>query len=284
MLSPWRSSRPLRRFLVAETPPRLVSAQWAALERLRARTAAVAAAQWVPGEKLPLDVVVSTVLAGQRAMVAQTDAGLSLAAGVVTRTDMSPLGIEADRLIGARARNGTSLETVYSRTAKVARQDGFARGVAHLRQNIYMDMQLAQRRAADAHVQADRRVTAWRRQTSGVGKTCGFCIAASTRIYHRGDLLPLHPSCRCTVAEIYVDSFQGNVLDRDRLNAVYEQTGFDTSRQALGRVRLDAADLPAGTPVEVVEEIRALDPFIRMDPELGPFLDGNRHDSAFALA
>lgn len=271
---------------MAETPPRLVSAQWAALERLRARTAAVAAAQWQAGSDLPLEAIVATVLAGQRAIVAQTDAGLSLAAGIATATEVTPLGIEADALIGARARNGTSLETVYSRTAKVAREDGFQRGVAHLRQSIYMDTQLAQRGAANAHAEADRRVTAWRRQTNQVsgGKTCGFCIAASTRLYHRGDLLPLHHYCRCSVVEIYVDSFQGPTLDRERLDAVYARTGHDASRQALGRIRMDAVDIPAAVDVETVKAIDALAPTIRMDPELGPYLDGARHDSSFVLA
>lgn len=272
---------------MADTPPRLVAAQWAALERIRARTAAVAVAQWAAaGSDLPLEAVVATVLAGQRAIVAQTDGGLSLAAGVATGTELGPLGIEADRLIGAKARNGTSLETTYSRSAKVARQDGFQRGVAHLRQNICMDTQLAQRGAANAHAEADRRVTAWRRQTNQVagGKTCGFCIAASTRVYHRGNLLPLHHFCRCSVVEIYVDSFQGNVLDRDRLNAVYARTGHDASRQALGRIRMDPADIPPGVDVETVKAIEELAPTIRMDAELGPYLDGARHDSSFVLA
>ncbi len=267
---------------MAETPQRLVRAQWAALERLRARTAAVAAAQWTAAGDMPLDAVVATVLAGQRAIVAQTDAGLSLAAGVVTDSELTPLGIEADRLIGARARNGTSLETVYSRSAKVAREDSFQRGLAHLRQSIYTDSQLAYRSAANAHAEADRRVTGWRRQTSpGAGAVCGLCIAASTRTYSRGDLLPIHAHCRCSVIEIYLDSFEGDVLDRDRLQAVYDRNGYDASAKGLGRIHIDAADLPPGVPVEAVTDLA---PTVRLDPELGPVLDGTRHDSALVLA
>lgn len=259
-------------------PPRELTAVYqrrlAAIED-RAERAVVAA--W--RSDAPLSDIVQLVLAAQRTMVAATDAGLSLAAGVTTGTATTPIGIDPDPLIGVRARHGTTLETVYSRPAKVVRESGFDRGLAYLRGAIAMDARLAHRNAAWAHNMADRRVAHWRRRTRSVAP-CGLCIVASMQTYRRGDLQPLHEHCQCTVVEVYTSEPvpQGVYRDDEALRAVYEAAG-STDRRSLTNVRFDVSgEQLAAFPDDVQKQLRALNTRVVFDPEIGPRLDGDRHD------
>jgi hypothetical protein len=96
------------------TPDRmLVRAHQRALGRLRRATTAAVVDAWAKGADV--EAVARLVLSGQTMTVRATDAGLSFLAGVTTGTTTEPVGVDASRLIGARARNGTVLEEVYSR-------------------------------------------------------------------------------------------------------------------------------------------------------------------------
>ena len=272
--------------MAATTPPeRLRRAHWAHLERLRTRSTTAIVAMWRRQgfDAADIDVTVQMVLASQRAIVAATDAGLALQAAAATGTTSRPIGLNPEPLIGRVARNGVSLEEVYSRPRVVARQDGFDRGVAYLRATIALDGQLAQRRAAHAVTVADRRVVGWRRQVNPVpgGQTCGLCIAASTQTYRKENLLPLHSHCRCTVYGVYsTDPVGMDPIDRERLDAVYARTDGMPDRSALGKVRLSPEELPGGIdPASVVE----LAPRVDWHSELGELLTGARHDSTFTL-
>ena len=265
--------------------PEITAAHWRRLERIRVATAANIEALWrrTGFDSPDIDRTVQTVLAGQRAIVAATDADLAAMTAITTNTTASPVGLNAERLIGRHARNGVFLEDVYARPSTVARQSGFERGIQHLRQAIYMDAQLAQRRAANAVVEADTRIVGWRRQVNpGAGKVCGLCVAASTRRYSRQNLLPLHPMCRCSVYAIY-DSDpvrSASYIDRERLNEVYARTGGSTDRSALGAIRFTADDLPVGIDSKAIAE---LGPRVAWHAEIGEYLTGARHDSAFTV-
>ena len=255
--------------------PELVRLIRRRLDAVAATVERAALRVWQTGELEPL---VDVVLNGQRATVTATDAGLSLAAGVTTGTTTRPLGIDPEPLIGRHARNGTLLEAVYSRPDRAVRESGFQAGAALLRRLIQTDMQLAHRQAAHAHAMADRRVAAWRRVTAATA--CGLCIAASTRTYRRGDLLPIHARCSCRVVEVYSDQPvpQGAFVDRAALAHVYEEAGGTDFRSLVG-VRFDLDSLPS----DLAEQIAPLNVSVAIDPELGPVLTGSRHDTKFTL-
>lgn len=269
------------------TPSELAVAHWEQLERIRTLVASQARLAWEADGfgRPPVDELVEIVLAGQTLVVDQTDAFLSFAAGSVTGTSTEPLGIDAGPLIGRAARRGVYLEEVYSRPGVVAREESLTRAVTYLDNVVRMDMQLAQRNAAHAHATADRRVVGWRRQINPKrgGKTCGFCIAASTRVYRKIDKLQLHPFCRCTVVEVYADDrgAAGDFDVRAALDQVYRQTGGATDRRSLGRVRIDTEDIPRNVDLA---EVIALRTRVIDDPELGAVLTGARHDSVFEVA
>lgn len=258
------------------TPKRLADAEWRRLERIRE----VLFRRLSRGELVAVDAA-QVVLAAQRVVVAQTDAYMAAAASMALDATVTPIGLDPEPLIGARARHGRTLEEVYGGVARVAREDGFERGLAYMRQQITTDVALSQRNASHAIVEADNSVVGWRRVLNpGGGKVCGMCVAAASKTYGKSDLQPIHRMCRCTVAAVHDSSFAGRTLDRERLNAVYEQTGGLTDYVTLSRVRIDAADLPAGVDSEA---LAALNVRIVNDPELGVALDADRHDSHFSL-
>ena len=260
----------------------LTEAHWRRLTAIRARLTDTIVADWrrTGFDDADVPATVERVLNGQRAIVAAVDADLAAITAVTTRTRSDPIGVNPEPLIGRTARNGVLLEEIYSRPRVAARRSGFDQGIQYLRHAINVDSQLAQRRAAHAIVIADRRIVGWRRQVNpGGGSTCGLCVAAASNTYGKQDLLPIHPMCRCSVYPVYAtDPVSGSVLDRDRLQAVYDRSEGRTSR--LGPIRFTADELPAGVDSEA---IRALGPRVAWHPEIGEYLTGARHDTSFTF-
>lgn len=78
---------------------------------------------------------------------------------------------------------------------------------------------------------AARRVVGYRRVLTG--RSCMLCAAAATRIYRRGDLMPLHAHCDCAVAPVYSSSDPGRAANRALLGQLkkrgrdyWKQRGF----------------------------------------------------------
>lgn len=77
------------------------------------------------------------------------------------------------------------------------------RVVQRIERSVETDLQLVSRNTADAVIRADERIIGYRRVLSEKPNHCDLCIIASTNTYRRGDLLPIHPACSCTVEPIY---------------------------------------------------------------------------------
>lgn len=119
------------------------------------------------------------------------------------------------------------------------------------------DVALAVRDASARRLVAADGITGWRRVIHpevSRGGSCGLCIAAADRVYSKAELMPLHDRCACTVAPVTDASDPGSPLNRDSLNALYEQAG-GTDRQSLAGVRW----------------------VVREHGELGPVLVDERH-------
>jgi len=108
-----------------------------------------------------------------------------------------------------------------------------------------MDMALAMRNTASNIIKATPKITGYRRvihpELSESGTTCGLCIAASTRVYSKKELLPLHDHCHCTVMPIVGDDDPGNFFneqDIDMINELYKAAAGDNTAQGLSRVRV----------------------------------------------
>ncbi|MCW2901902.1 MAG: hypothetical protein JWO67_4167, partial [Streptosporangiaceae bacterium] len=79
-------------------------------------------------------------------------------------------------------------------------QDGLDRAV----QTAVTDVQLTKTHTSQQVIQRTRGIAGYRRVLEGA-YSCGLCIVDSTQRYHKKDLLPIHPGCDCSAAEIYAD-------------------------------------------------------------------------------
>lgn len=109
-----------------------------------------------------------------------------------------------------------------------------------------MDVGLAMRNTTNRIFKATPKITGYRRvihpELAESKQSCGLCIAASTRVYKKDELLPLHDHCHCTVLPIVGDEDPGQTFNEADLKLLYEQTKGDTSAQALSRVRYKVND------------------------------------------
>jgi hypothetical protein len=91
------------------------------------------------------------------------------------------------------------------------------------------DVSLAVRDTSAQVLAAADKVTGWRRVVHpelSKGGTCGLCIVASDRLYHRGDLMPLHARCNCAVVPVVKGKADpGAALNADSLKALYQAAG-----------------------------------------------------------
>lgn len=263
----------------------LTAAHWRRLQRIREVMAATVITQWRREGfgNADVDATVRTILTAQRAIVRATEADMAVMVGLATGTQITTAGIDADALIGRAARNGTLLEEVYTRPKVVARNSGFDAGLTYLRQAINLDSQMAQRRAANAVVEADTRIVGWRRQVNpGSGGTCGLCVAASTQLYRKQSLMAIHPMCRCSVYPVMASDplRSASYIDRERLDEVYTRSGGATDRSSLGAIRFSAEDLPPGIDSEAISALGAR---VAYHPEWGEYLTGANHASSFTV-
>ena len=229
----------------------------------------------------------------------------TLAAGYMMANDRAG-GFPVAELAGVvpEIRNGVPTSAVYERSIVEARRrvaagasweeamaSGRARAVATARTDVVLT-----NRAAMAQGQNVRPwVVGYRRVLTG--RSCAFCASASTQRYTVADLLPLHPSCDCDVAEILGAEDPGRVINRELLDAL-KQAGEETGspRYWNGPYMVDEAGAIRYRRVEYLRDDagkRLLDargnPVRRIVPgdkvavevaehgELGPMLTDARH-------
>lgn len=103
-----------------------------------------------------------------------------------------------------------------------------------------LDLELAMRKTASNIIKATPKVTGYRRvlhpELSETGTSCGLCIAASTRVYHKEELLPIHDHCHCSVMPIVDGEDPGHQFNEDDLKVLYELAAGN-DQVSLSRVR-----------------------------------------------
>lgn len=132
------------------------------------------------------------------------------------------------------------------------------------------DLQIANAGASRDWMVNEPRVAAYARvlgSGGASGKNCGLCVAASTQRYWKGDLMPIHDHCTCEVKPLLEGQAKGRVIASDNLDEVHarlsEFDGQYASRNDLGRVRIDAGELPR--------------PAVAPHSEVGPYLYDANH-------
>lgn len=145
-------------------------------------------------------------------------------------------------------RRGVDPQIVYSRPAEVYRlavatgsdeREAVEKAVTRAEKLGATDVMLAGRAAQHEQMRA-LKVSRYRRvlrpELSKHG-SCGLCIAASTRVYTIGNLLPIHGgTCNCETVAIDGAKDPGHALNQDDLERLYAAAG-STAAADLKRVR-----------------------------------------------
>lgn len=70
---------------------------------------------------------------------------------------------------------------------------------------------------------------------------CGLCIVAADRFYTKGELMPLHGNCKCTISPITKNQDLGLQLNADDLSRLYAAAG-STYADDLKRITVDVRE------------------------------------------
>lgn len=187
--------------------------------------------------------VADLVTPTQRVMASQEDAYLSQVASTMSGRIVRPVGpVDVSDL-----RVGVPADQVYARLAEQYRwersvgtgeDDALAKVLTRAGVMNTTDVALAARSQAQSFFE-EHKVTGYRRVLHpelSKGGSCGLCIAASDRIYHRDQLLPLHARCACGVMPIIGSFDAGNSLNNLDLADLYDAAG-STSAADLKKTR-----------------------------------------------
>lgn len=235
-------------------PEDLVAAFQRAHATLHARTAAAVLALWdaLPAYNRPdIDIFIAQVVPLIEA--AQTQMGQMVDGYTATLAAARPVGITAET--AASVRSGVSTADVYERAALQAWRrmsegmdplQALAAARSRVASTAATDLQLAQSHAMAEVSQRQPKIVGYRRVLTG--KSCMFCAAASTRRYTKGDLMPLHTHCDCSVAPIIGSKDPGEVINQELLATLkrrgpgyWKRSGFVDA----DGTPIDPTDLPA---------------------------------------
>jgi hypothetical protein len=179
-------------------------------------------------------LAVPVVIAGQRQVSALTDAYLAQVLTTTLGRPVRPSGAVNDyprptAPTEVYARPYVTVRTKLSEGSKFP--EAVSAGVARLVDIAATDLQLAKTHTARQSFTRNN-VQRYRRVLTG-SVSCALCYVASTQTYSRGDLLPIHPGCDCSVAPVV------GTFDRDaELEATHEAI----------KARLSEADRGARAP------------------------------------
>lgn len=208
---------------------------------VEAATAAAWAARYRERGHVATDAVLALVYGGQAATVRLVDAYMA------AKAESAPKGLPVESYTVGAIR-GLPAEDVYERPfgalgAHLGRGEELPAAVAaaqgSLRRLVRTDLQLAHTYSARDWMAEEDGIYGYRR-VLGPGKNCPLCTKASSRIYYRDSLMPIHEHCHCTVEPLFGEH-PGTV-------------SLGGQGASAARTRVDAA-------VRVVE-----------DPEIGPRL------------
>lgn len=124
--------------------------------------------------------------------------------------------------------------------------------------NLMLSQRLAQQetiaQAVDLDVKGPK-IIGYRRvihpELSRTG-TCGLCIAAADRLYHVGELMPLHDRCKCTIAAVTAEHDPADEANSIDLSQLYKHGG-GTSAAHLKRTRYQVDEHGELGPVLVLK-------------------------------
>lgn len=190
-----------------------------------------------------LSLAVPIVQATQLQMSATTTAYLAATVADMTGRPMVLAGTPPDLVTGVRTRRGVPPEEVYHRpivqarslvAAGLPRDEALRRAGARAVSLATTDVQSAKLYTAQHFMSTTPGVVGYRRNLSG-SHSCGLCVVASTRRYHKEQLMPRHPGCDCGVIPIVGAHDPGEVINRDLLESMHANVAATFGPDAVTR-------------------------------------------------
>jgi hypothetical protein len=200
----------------------------------------------------------------QRGLARSTDAYLARYASVATGKRMRPVGaVDVTAL-----RRDITHPGVYGRAADSYRyqqhlldqialelsrglktgppklDDPLQAAANRVKTAVDLDAQLVVRNQSARFMQEQHDVLGWRRvihPERSKGGTCGLCAAASTRMYPRGELMPIHAGCSCVPTPVLPGDDVAAEMNRVDLSQIYtDSAGTDSA--SLKRTRYGVSE------------------------------------------
>jgi hypothetical protein len=219
----------------------LVQQYAASAQQLRVDTGAEAQAAWEQFDAWYDPAAVAAVAAS---VVALSAAAQDVTAGISQQFVASTVAllrgskVDIPRATRVPLRNGADPILVNMRTAARFKraiatgadpQQAIALALQRSQSLTATDLALTNRNEQNALLKA-LGVTGYRRvihpELATKTGTCGLCIVAADRIYHTGELMPIHPpSCNCTVMPIVGDLDPGKTMNEIDLRRLYRDAG-----------------------------------------------------------
>lgn len=88
------------------------------------------------------------------------------------------------------------------------------------------DLQLATTKTAQDVLGSNQSVVGYRRVLTGA-ENCGMCVVVSTRLYHKRNLLPIHPGCDCVVCPVMAGEDPGRTINNRLLKTDAVPSAFN---------------------------------------------------------
>jgi hypothetical protein len=105
------------------------------------------------------------------------------------------------------------------------REVAMASGERRARTTGLTDLQLATTNTAQEVLSKAESVVGYRRVLTGA-ENCGMCVVAATRLYHKRDLMPIHPNCDCVIAPVMSGEDPGRTINNRTVGADIVPTAF----------------------------------------------------------
>lgn len=197
-----------------------LTALWHSLGQYRAGNAADFTAQAVPfveAAMIHMQTITAAYLATLHGMAGGSEVPLaSPTLGIAAvRNGADPVDVYG-RPFHLVWRRLNELQPLDGPKIEQAIQSGLDRAV----QTAVTDLQLAKTHTAQDQMARSEKIVGYRRELEGA-YSCALCVIASTRRYHKAELMPIHPACDCEVVPIFKGDNVDMNLDPALLEAVH---------------------------------------------------------------
>lgn len=239
-------------------PPEVVAAGYAAQQQAtRAMIAAYLNALWArltswrtPDADRFAAQAAPIVTGGQQRMAALTAAYLEQMVrtngGTPGRLDLSGLTDADLRGVPATEVYQRPFRQIWTDLSQGKPLDEAVTSAGHRLQSLVAtDLQLAKTHTAQRVLSGSDKVIGSRRVLNG-DRSCALCVLASTRVYSKSELLPIHPGCDCGVEPLFGDEGPLDasefVMDAEALHDLVRETFGKKYVNASGRFSNEKAD------------------------------------------